>query len=139
MRRKSISNLCKRIGAGMLAFAMVAGSLPHMNVQAETFVEVDGETEVFEVVSAENGVEMPTKDSVKFATFNIAAMLKPTEETMTAILEQLESKDIDFAGLQEVDKNTGRNNYEMLEFFHGETYLYFIHLSYFIFLCNAFY
>ena len=122
MRRKSISNLCKRIGAGMLAFAMVAGSLPHMNVQAETFVEVDGETEVFEVVSAENGVEMPTKDSVKFATFNIAAMLKPTEETMTAILEQLESKDIDFAGLQEVDKNTGRNNYEMLEFFHGETY-----------------
>ena len=120
--KKSAKSLCKRILAVMLAFAMVAGYFPTMNVQAETFVEVDGNTDVFEVVDTESTVEMPTKDSVKFATFNIAAMTQHSEEDMTAILNQLESRDIDFAGLQELDKNTGRNNYEMLEFFHGETY-----------------
>ena len=123
MKKKIISNVCKRILAGALAFVMVAGSLPaSMNVQAETFVEVDGATDVFNEVSTASTVEQPTKDSVKFATFNIAAMTQPTEENMTAILNQLESKDIDFAGLQEVDKNTGRNAYDMLAFFQGETY-----------------
>ena len=122
MKRKNISRLCKRIWAGALAFVMAASSLPAMSVQAETSIEVDGTTDVFKAVTTGSVVEMPTKDSVKFATFNIAAMQQPDEENMTAILNQLESKDIDFAGLQEVDMNTGRNNYEMLEFFHGETY-----------------
>ena len=41
MKRKSISNLCKRIGAIALAFVMAAGSLPAMSVQAETSIEGD--------------------------------------------------------------------------------------------------
>ena len=122
MKRKSISNLCRRLSAGALAFVMAAGSVPAMSVQAETSIEVDGTTDAYEDMAADGTVEMPTKDSVKFATFNIAAMQQPSEEKMTAILNQLEDRDIDFAGLQEIDKNTGRNSYDMLEFFRGETY-----------------
>ena len=97
MKKKIISKLCKRILAGALAFVMAAGSLPAaMNVQAETFVKVDGAADVFAKVSANSVAELPAKDSVKFATFNIAAMQQPDEENMAAILSQLESKDIDF-------------------------------------------
>ena len=34
----------------------------------------------------------------------------------------LEKYDVDIAGIQEVDKNTSRNNYDMLEVFKGDVY-----------------
>ena len=55
--RRNISRLCKRICAGALAFVMVAGSLPAMNAQAETFVEVGGTKKAYEVVSTVNADE----------------------------------------------------------------------------------
>ena len=62
MKKKIISKLCKRILAGALAFVMAAGSLPAaMNVQAETFVKVDGAADVFAKVSANSVAELPEK------------------------------------------------------------------------------
>uniref|UniRef100_UPI00255AA772 family 20 glycosylhydrolase n=1 Tax=Thomasclavelia cocleata TaxID=69824 RepID=UPI00255AA772 len=59
------------------------------------------------------------EDKVRIGSFNIAAGKKPD---VNKIREQLEKYDVDIAGIQEVDKNTGRNNYDMLEVFKGDVY-----------------
>ena len=59
-------------------------------------------------------------DSFRVASFNIAAGKKPNIEAMNSALEQ---ENIDVVGVQEVDINTGRNNYDMLAKF--EEYEYF--------------
>ena len=56
---------------------------------------------------------------VRIGSFNIAAGKKPNVDAMR---QQLEKYDVDIAGIQEVDRNTGRNPYDMLEGFRGEVY-----------------
>ena len=58
-------------------------------------------------------------DSFKVASFNIAAGKKPDIEAMNNALEQ---ENIDVVGVQEVDINTGRNNYDMLAKFKEYEY-----------------
>lgn len=50
--------------------------------------------------------------SIRIATYNIAAGKNPDLE---AINSQMKDKQIDIAGLQEIDVNTGRNSFDMLE------------------------
>lgn len=56
---------------------------------------------------------------VRIGSYNIAANKKLD---VNKIREQLEKYDADLAGIQEVDKNTSRNNYDMLEVFKGDIY-----------------
>ena len=56
---------------------------------------------------------------VRIASFNIAAGKIPDVDSMR---KQLEKYNVDIAGLQEVDKNTGRNPYDMLEAIQGDVY-----------------
>lgn len=61
-------------------------------------------------------------DSVRLATFNIAANKKPNIEQLNSLLEK---NSVDIVGLQEVDINTSRNNYDMLAKFEEQgTYPY---------------
>ena len=53
-------------------------------------------------------------DNVRLATFNIAANKKPD---ITKLNELLKTNNVDIVGLQEVDINTSRNPYNMLEKF----------------------
>lgn len=55
----------------------------------------------------------------RIASFNIAAGKKPD---VAKLRKQLETYDADIAGVQEVDQNTGRNPYDMLEAFIGDVY-----------------
>ena len=50
-------------------------------------------------------------NAITLASFNIAAGRGPNLEAMS---DQMESYGVDVAGLQEVDLNTGRNNFDML-------------------------
>ena len=59
-------------------------------------------------------------DSFRVATFNIAAGRKPNIEAISNAFEQ---ENIDVAGVQEVDINTGRNNYDMLVKFKEYNYI----------------
>ena len=56
---------------------------------------------------------------VRIGSYNIAANKNPDVDK---IREQLEKYDVDIAGIQEVDKYTSRNNYDMLEGFKGDVY-----------------
>ncbi len=58
-------------------------------------------------------------DNFRVASFNIAAGKKPNIEAMNSALKQ---ENIDVAGVQEVDINTGRNNYDMLAKFKEYEY-----------------
>ena len=58
-------------------------------------------------------------DSFRVATYNIAAGKKPNIELMNSALEQ---EKIDVVGVQEVDMNTSRNNYDMLAKFKEYNY-----------------
>ncbi len=61
-------------------------------------------------------------DTVRLATFNIAANKKPD---IAKLNELLQENNVDIVGLQEVDKNTSRNSYDMLERFVDQgTYSY---------------
>ena len=59
-------------------------------------------------------------DNFRVATFNIAAGRKPNIEAISSTLEQ---ENIDVVGVQEVDINTGRNNYDMLAKFKEYNYI----------------
>ena len=51
-------------------------------------------------------------DSIRLATFNIAANKKPD---VVKLNELLKNNQVNVVGLQEVDVNTTRNPYDMLE------------------------
>ena len=69
------------------------------------------------VVHASNNT---VSDNFRVATFNIAAGRKPNIEAISSALEQ---ENIDVVGVQEVDINTGRNNYDMLAKFKEYNYI----------------
>ena len=52
------------------------------------------------------------ENEIRIASYNIAANKKPNLEAMS---DQMKDNGITIAGVQEVDVNTGRNNYDMLE------------------------
>ncbi|MBS6116622.1 glycoside hydrolase family 20 zincin-like fold domain-containing protein, partial [Thomasclavelia spiroformis] len=76
---------------GMLLTAMLLLNLPITPVKANT-----------------------VSDSFKVATYNIAAGRTPDIEAMNTALQ---NEEIDVVGVQEVDMNTSRNNYDMLQKF----------------------
>ena len=65
-------------------------------------------------------------DNFRVASFNIAAGKKPNIEAMSSALEQ---EEIDVVGVQEVDINTGRNNYDMLAKFKEYGYIQDTHFQ----------
>ena len=64
--------------------------------------------------SIEKLIETVGENEIHIGTFNIAANRKPDIETMRTVMEE---KQIEIAGIQEVDMFTGRNNYDMLQKF----------------------
>lgn len=71
-------------------------------------------------LSVTEKVAIDTKDdTIRIGTFNIAANKKPDVNALRALTEEYK---LEVVGLQEVDVFTGRNNYDMLTTFAGETY-----------------
>ncbi len=62
----------------------------------------------------ENLAEVTGENEIIIGTFNIAANRHPDIQAMRTIMEE---KQIEIAGIQEVDMFTGRNNYDMLQSF----------------------
>lgn len=61
-----------------------------------------------------------TDNTLRVGTFNIAAGKTPNVEELRNLTDQYE---LEVVGLQEVDKNTGRNNYDMLASFATNKYV----------------
>lgn len=59
-------------------------------------------------------VELVGENEINIGTFNIAAGRKPDIEAIRTVMEE---KQIEAAGIQEVDMFTSRNNYDMLQSF----------------------
>ena len=58
-------------------------------------------------------------DTLRVGTFNIAANKNPDVDELRELTEKY---NLEVVGLQEVDMNTSRNDYDMLEAFQGDTY-----------------
>lgn len=82
---------------------------------------VDGDAHPrIEVVLSDKVID-PDSDTLTVGTFNIAANKKPDVDTLRELTERYA---IEVVGLQEVDRNTDRNGYDMLAEFGGSTYPY---------------
>lgn len=71
-------------------------------------------------------IKAEKETTLRVATFNIAAGKKPIIKNLN---EALEKANVEVVGLQEVDINTSRNNYDMLQSFLDENY--FEHKSFY--------
>ena len=60
-----------------------------------------------------------SEDTLRVGTFNIAANKKPDVDKLRELTEKY---NLEVVGLQEVDMNTDRNDYDMLKAFQGDTY-----------------
>lgn len=72
------------------------------------------EIEVYEATDAEI-----SDNTLRVGTFNIAANKKPNVELQRELTDKYA---LEIVGLQEVDRNTGRNNYDMLDRFATNKY-----------------
>ena len=73
-----------------------------------------------ELIDAREGlIETLAENQLHIASFNIAANRHPNIE---AISQLMEKKNITIAGIQEVDVNTSRNNYDMVQSFIDQGY-----------------
>ena len=76
-----------------------------------------------ELIDAREGlIEILAENQLHIASFNIAANRHPNIE---AISQLMEKKNITIAGIQEVDVNTSRNNYDMVQSFIDQGYYSF--------------
>lgn len=99
-----------KMDALQAALAEVRAKADDYTLREENLAALDTAYEAF--MAKEEG-------KVRIGSFNIAANKKPDVDKMR---EQLEKYDVDIAGIQEVDKNTQRNPYDMLAAFQGDVY-----------------
>ena len=71
------------------------------------------------ILHREGLIEILAENQLHIASFNIAANRHPNIE---AISQLMEKKNITIAGIQEVDVNTSRNNYDMVQSFIDQGY-----------------